>query len=324
MQVYTSFADINRSELGNCILTIGNFDGVHLGHQKVLAQLTERAKKHHAKSVVLTFKNHPSDILRPHLSVAKICTLEHKLHLLASSGIDAVILLEFTLDFSQQTVEEFLEKIYQAIDFNYLILGHDATIGKNREGNRQRVEEYAKHHHFEVEYVEPLIDGEQPVSSSRIRKHIQAGELTAASQLLGRPYSIQSNVITGLAKGKEMGFPTANLDITGLCLPPLGVYRMIACYQNQQYPAVANLGKAPTVRSDEKTLLEVHVLNQELKLTGQTFEGIFCEYIRPEKKFENLDQLKKQIEADTQYAIKAFGVRRLAVAFPQCDLSHCH
>lgn len=301
MRIITSLTD-KIPDLKPAILTVGNFDGIHLGHRAVLERLGILAKNQNGHSVVLTFSNHPSEVLRPGEKVLRLCTPKHKLRLLEELGIDAVILLVFSKEFSEQTAELFLKKLHDAIQFQHLVLGHDAVMGKDRQGNPQKIRDLAKKNHFQVEYISPVEIEGIPVSSSLIRQFVQKGEFASAEKMLGRKFSIYSTVETGGGKGKSIGFPTANIETEGLCLPPMGVYAVKVRYAGRELSGVANLGYAPTVRHDHKAILEVHLFEHDADIYGEEVEVIFYHFIREEKKFPNLEHLKHQIEHDIKTA----------------------
>lgn len=280
------------------VLTIGNFDGVHLGHQAVLDRVVTLAKRNGMRSAAITFDNHPSEVLRPGQRLFLLSTVAHKMKLLEELGIDFLILLTFTREFSEQSAETFLRRVRHCIPFSHLILGHDAALGKGREGNPQEVQALGKVMLFQVEYLAPFsVEGER-ISSSLIRTAVQQGDLDRAKALLGRGYSIYSQVIRGASRGTSLGFPTLNIDVTSLCLPPLGVYAVKVIGKNSTWKGVANLGTAPTVRSDNIPLLEVHLLGAREDLYGQNVEVLFQRYIRPEKKFQTIEELQEQIRRD--------------------------
>lgn len=288
-------------------LTIGNFDGVHLGHLVVLKQLKQKTAPHQSHAVVISFENHPVEVLKPGTSIPRLCSLEHKIKLLEHSGTDLLVLLTFTQEFSQQTAEEFLQKVQNYIPFEYLVLGHDATLGKDRHGDRKRIHELAKKFHFEVEYLDEQSKKGVIISSSKIRELIQKGHLTSAEELLGRKYSIYGTVNSGRGMGKTIGFPTLNVDVSGLCLPPLGVYAVQLKHDAVTLNGVANLGKAPTVRQGNEVILEVHLFEFSEKIVnGSLVEVIFHDYIRPEKRFENVASLQEQISKDIKTAQNYF------------------
>ncbi len=282
-------------------LTIGNFDGLHRGHAVVLKRLRERVGSE-GHALVMTFSNHPSEVLRPENPTPFLCTLDHKIQLIEAFNVNTLLILPFTRYLALHSAASFIEKIRMSIPFSCLILGHDATLGKDRQGDRRTLNYLGVQWGFNVEYLEEYRYEGQPVSSSKIRELIQQGQLERAEELLGRPYSIYSTVIPGEGKGKQMGFPTANLNVQGLCLPPLGVYAVSIKKDGNFYQGIANLGAAPTVRNNAKPLLEVHIFNESDDLYGQSIEVIFRRFIRLERKFQSIDELKKQIQIDIEMA----------------------
>lgn len=289
-----------------CVLTIGNFDGLHLGHQAVLDTVKTIAKLHDIQSGVITFVNQPAQVLYPHKKIVQICTLKHKIKLIEKHGIDQLILLQFTKELSEKTAEEFLQEMRQKIPFTHLILGYDATLGKDRQGDRKQIEVMSKVLGFEVQYLEPLTLHHQPISSTRIRGSIQQGDFKQASTLLGREYSIYSTVIPGLKMGRTIGFPTANLNVAALCLPPYGVYAVRVKIDGKILHGVANLGFAPTIRQDKDPTLEIYLFDTSLHLYDEAIEVFFQAYIRPEKKFDSIPELQKQIQDDIAWAKEVF------------------
>jgi riboflavin kinase/FMN adenylyltransferase len=294
------FQALTKSEdyLTPFVLTLGNFDGVHIGHQLILSTLKETAKKQKAFSSVLTFSNHPSTILHPSIHSPLLCTYEHKVRLLEAFGIDYLFSLPFTKEFSQQSAESFLLKLKQAIPLKALILGSDARIGEARKGDQTTVIALAKQLGFDAQYIEDHLIKGQRVSSSRIRTMIQQGNFRQAEKLLGRAYSIYSAVIKGNTRGASIGYPTANVAVDKLCLPPLGVYAVTLIHQGIKHAGIANLGVAPTIGLKNSPALEVHLFDKNLALYGEFVEVIFLSYIRPEKCFDSVNQLKEQIAQD--------------------------
>ncbi len=283
-------------------LTIGNFDGIHLGHQRVLHRLKEVAANNKAESIVLTFSNHPSTVLKPESPTPLLTSTNQKLELLEKTGLDTIILLEFTQAFSKQTAQEFLDKLRQSMNLRFLILGHDSTLGKNRKGDEEIVKGFAKSHGFFVEYLDELLVKGKPVSSSEIRRCIEEGNFSDAATFLGRKYSMKLPVQPGKGLGKQIGFSTANFNVRGLIIPPLGVYSVWLKTNGASYESVANLGFAPTVKGTSYPELEVHVIDKNVDLSDREVEIVFNQFIREEKKFESIDELKKQISLDIETA----------------------
>jgi riboflavin kinase/FMN adenylyltransferase len=291
------------------VLTIGNFDGVHLGHHALLEHLTDAAAKKHGQSVVITFANHPSTILRPEQPVCLLCSLDQRIRLLEQAHIDLLYLLPFTEEFAAQTPEQFLKRLRQVLPFDLLILGSDASIGNQRTGNQDVVRSLAKTMNFAAEYFPDITVGHERISSSRIRELIRQGNFSQVKELLGRPYSIYGPVIKGAGRGASLGIHTANMDVKGICLPPLGVYIVTLIHQSGSFLGVANLGKAPTVRQDDTPTLEVHIIDQYIDLYEEKIEVVFHKFLRPEKRFESIEYLKQQIAQDIAAAKQAHLLR---------------
>ncbi|MGK5595537.1 MAG: riboflavin biosynthesis protein RibF [Parachlamydiaceae bacterium] len=304
MSVYHS---LHNENLTNqlAVLTVGNFDGVHLGHQTILKRVKELADFHHYLPAAITFKNHPSSIFTPNHPLPLLTSPEQKIKLLRRYGLESIYMLNFDSQLASQTAEEFLSQVMQAQPFRYLILGYDAKLGKDRHGDHEAIQQLSKKMHFIVEYLPPFKaeDGEI-ISSSSIRKCVQENDLLRAEKLLGRPYSIYAPISSGDGRGRTIGFPTANMEVCTLCHAGFGVYAVTVMMGNEKKSGIANLGFAPTVRNDHKPLLEVHLFDTRENFYGQYAEVTFHELIRPEKRFESIDLLKAQIEKDIKYAKK--------------------
>lgn len=288
--------DQNPSFTEAPVLTIGTFDGVHHGHQAVLNQ----AKSYGKPVVALTFTNHPSQVLKPQQHVEALTTPDYKHFLMLHAGVDLVVSLPFTHDLSQMTSEQFLRTLRQSIPFSHLILGHDAHIGRDREGDQEHIQKLANELNFTVEYVTPHLIDNLPVSSTRIRDHIRQGELEQAQELLGRPISYFGQIESGMGLGRTLGYPTLNLDVSHLCVPPLGVYLVVVLEGNMSYFGLANIGKAPTIRDDGRILLEVFLVDEPPTLPQGQIEVFLRKFMRPEQKFNSLEDLQAQIKRDIE------------------------
>ncbi|MEI8365349.1 MAG: bifunctional riboflavin kinase/FAD synthetase [Parachlamydiaceae bacterium] len=304
MPIAYSLQDVSCQPDIQTILTIGTFDGVHLGHQVILNHVVHLAKKQHAKSVVITFSNHPTDVLRSKQPIPSLCSMPHKLKLLEEIGVDVIIALPFTKEFSEQSPEEFLCAVQQTIPLQTLILGSDAHIGKDRTGDRETLTALSKKMHFYLEYLPDSTIGGSRISSSRIRDSLQRGDFQEVATLLGRPYTLYAPVLKGNGRGAPMGFPTLNLSMEDLCHPPLGVYTVNLRHKGKTYDGVANLGFAPTLHQARSLLLEVHLLDVTIDLYGSLVEVEFHEFLRPEQHFESVSALRAQIAHDIDDAKK--------------------
>lgn len=288
-----------RSSNSSIVLTIGNFDGVHRGHCAVLKRAQALAGQQ-GEVIVLTFRNHPSEVLRPETPTPLLCTIPHKLRLLQQFGIRTIVLLPFTRYLAQHSAHSFIENVRQYIPFSHLVLGHDATLGRDRQGNQIMMQELGMEWGFKVHYLEEYRYEAKPVSSTRIRTILQQGDFLQVEELLDRPYSIYGIVSSGGGKGKQLGFPTANLDVSGLCLPPFGVYAVEAIYQSRHLQGIANLGIAPTIRENVKPILEVHLFDADQDWLNHDLEITFKHFIRPEQKFDTIEELRQQIHKDIE------------------------
>lgn len=228
--VRTLSASLNLAK--PCGLTIGNFDGMHLGHQAVLRRLKEICENENKFSCVLTFDNNPSEVLRPDHPKRQLCSLSHKMHLLEQAGIDILVLLTFTKEFSEQSVDVFLQKLHTLLSFSDLVLGYDAALGHNREGDRARVGLLAQSLGFNLEYIEQLYFQNIALSSSAVRNLILSGEIAQAEKLLGRKYSIYIPV---MLCDVQANATILTLDLSGLCLPPEGRYAVNLLYNKKTF-----------------------------------------------------------------------------------------
>lgn len=289
-------------------LAIGVFDGVHLGHQQVIRQAIADARQHEAISVALTFDRHPSSVVAPERAPRLIYSLPQKLRAVESLGIEATLLLQFTPEFSRKTGEDFIRELVRDLGGIYSIcVGAEFTFGHKRGGNVDLLRRLGSELHFQAHGLAALALDGQTVSSTRIRECVRAGNLDAASQMLGRTYAVAGVVIEGDKLGRTLDAPTANIDITGLVLPPNGVYAVHAEIDNRSYRAVANLGVRPTLANpNPQQRFEVHVLDFRGDLYGQELEVTFAEKLRDEQRFGSLDALKAQIQADIAAAEKVF------------------
>ncbi len=286
------------TDLPPSILTIGNFDGVHVGHTHLLSTLAAQASQAELQSAVYTFSNHPSQVLSPKNPKPLIVSPLHKQRLLERSGVDIVWLETFTKEFSQASAEEFLLKTRELIPFKKLLLGYDTALGRDRAGNIEEITRLGAIHGFALENLEPICLEDEPVSSSRIREALDKGDLAQVKILLGRDYSVLAPVGHGSGLGKRLGFPTANIPVDGLCLPPRGVYHVELVLGTTSHKGIANLGVAPTIGEKHTPVLEVHLPGVDKDLYGKEVEVIFHHFHRPEIRFSSKEQLAAQIRKD--------------------------
>jgi riboflavin kinase/FMN adenylyltransferase len=299
MKIIRAATELNPKG-GRVCLAIGFFDGVHLGHQQIIRQTIADARKHEALALVVTFDQHPSTIIAPGRVPPLIYSLSQRLRAIGSLGSDALLLIHFDRPFSEQSGEAFIHGL--ARDFGQiqsLCVGSNFTFGHKRGGNVALLKTLGAELKFAVHGLAAVsLDG-KIVSSTRIRETIRSGDLDAAGQMLGRAYSLAGTVVRGDQLGRQLGFPTANLDISGLLLPPGGVYAVHATVNGSAHRAVTNIGSRPTVKNiTPQTRVEAHLLDFEDDLYGQELELAFVEKLRDERKFPTLLALKEQIARD--------------------------
>ena len=307
MKLISSANELTAGSRKVC-LAIGFFDGVHLGHQQIIRQTITDARKHGALALVITFDQHPNTIVAPARVPPLIYSLPQKLRAIESLGPDATLLIHFDKAFSQKTGEAFIRELACAWSgIQSICVGADFTFGYKRGGNVELLKKLGAELKFSVHGMAAVsLDG-KIVRSTRIREAIRAGDLDAASQMLGRAYSIAGRVIEGDKLGRKLGFPTANIDPTGLALPPNGVYAIHAIVAGKTHRAVLNIGTRPTLGNPNPPVrIEAHLLDFNDDLYGQELEIVFSEKLRDEQKFSSLDELKAQIASDIERAKEIF------------------
>ena len=307
MIVIHTATDLKRGDRKAC-LAIGVFDGVHLGHQQIIRQTVADARQHDGIALVLTFDRHPNTVVAPDRVPPLIYSLPQKLRSVESLGSDALLLLRFDRAFSEQTGETFIRRLTRELGrIQSVCVGADFVFGHKRSGNVTLLKKLGAELAFMVHGIAAVsLDG-QIVSSTRIREAIRAGDLDAASQMLGRAYSLAGRVVKGDQLGTQLGFPTANLDVGGLVLPPNGVYAAHARVQGKTHRAVLNIGFRPTVQNPRPGIhVEVHLLDFSGELYGEDMEVTFVEKLREEQRFSSLSALTSQIAQDVARAQACF------------------
>jgi len=305
MKVYRAVDDFKR--LSYAVVTSGIFDGVHKGHQKILQRVTEIAKNSNGESVVITFWPHPRKVLHPtEQSVPILTTLEEKIQLISDCGIDHLLIIPFTKDFSSLSSSEFVTKILvEKIGTKKLAIGYDHKFGKNREGSFEFLKENCQQFGFEVEEIPKQEVEHMAVSSTNIRNAVINGDLGIATQYLGRYYSVSGKVVKGKQLGKQLGYPTANIEVEDKekLIPKDGIYAVQVKIENQVFGGMLSIGYNPTVNGTDKTI-EVHIFNFDNEIYGMNIEVFFVEYLRNEEKFSSLDELIKQLHLDKENSLQ--------------------
>lgn len=294
----------------NVCLAIGVFDGVHLGHQRVISQARDDAKASDSLSVALTFDPHPIRVLRPDQGPLLLTSTAHKLTLIDQLGVDACLVLTFDKPFSETPAETFVARVADRRNqLREICVGSRFRFGHERDGDVRLLQKLAPQFGYDLKEIKPVLtsDGEM-ISSTSVRQHVLAGNLECAPAMLGRPFSVLGSVEKGDGRGHKLGFPTANLDPHNEVLPPNGVYAVRVLHGGQRFGGVVNIGIRPTFESrDHRRVLEVHIIEFAREIYGEQVEIMFLAKLRDEQLFESADALKRQIAADIRAARRLFG-----------------
>ncbi|MEY2520410.1 MAG: riboflavin kinase / adenylyltransferase [Verrucomicrobiota bacterium] len=303
MKVLRSISDLSDLP-GPLFLAIGVFDGVHLGHQAVISTSAKHAKEAGGTPVVVTFDPHPAKVLRPQDAPHLLTATQHKIALIRDLGVAHLLVLHFDREFAATSPDDFVAQLVaDSHPLREICVGHEWSFGKNRAGNLDLLKKLGSALNFDVVGVPAVMLNGEVVSSTAIRRAVADGDLTKATQMLGREYTILGTVKTGEKLGRKLGFPTANLSAHSEQFPPNGVYVTEARLAGALYRGVANLGYRPTVSAGKpERLLELHLFDLNKDIYGEEIEVRFLRYLRPEQKFENLDALKAQIARDVEEA----------------------
>lgn len=290
------------------VLTIGNFDGVHLGHQSLLNELVKQSKKNQLPAVVCTFRPHPRKILQPDAPVKRLFDYRDQAEMMQKLGVDYLIEEKFSKDFSLMTAEQFIEKylepIYKPV---HMVIGYDFNFGKSRGGNADFLKEYTAAKGMQLTIVPPFEIKGQIVSSTAIRKLLEHGDLDKVKSYLGRPYYLRGPVRLGYQRGRNLGVPTANISPEIDFAPRLGVYFTWAQLNANRYPAITNIGYNPTFENQDAYLkVETHIFDFQQDIYGQQLSIELLKFHRDEMKFSSVEALKHQIVSDKHFCLEFF------------------
>jgi len=295
----------NFNSLEKTVVTIGTFDGIHIGHQKILKDLIETAKKENKKSVLLTFFPHPRMVLQKEVTIQLLNTIEEKSSLLEKMGLDYLIIHPFSKEFSRLTALDFVRDILvNQLNTSRLIIGYDHHFGKNREGNIHQLKEYSSLYDFNVEEIPAQDIDNVSVSSTKIRNALQEGSLKTANNYLGYNYMLNGTVVNGKSLGGKIGFPTANLEVneTYKLIPKTGVYIIKTVIDSVLFYGMMNIGFRHTVSGKDQTI-EAHLFNFNKDLYGKNLRLELLYFLREEKKFDSIDDLIVQLKLDKENSI---------------------
>jgi len=290
------------------VLTIGTFDGLHIGHQKIIERLTKNAKKQNLQSVVLTFFPHPRMVLQKKSNIKLLNTINEKIELFTKYKLEALIIHPFDKIFSELSAEEFVKNILiEKLNIKKIVIGYDHRFGKNRTAGIDELIVFGKKHYFEVEQIPAQEIDEILISSTKIRKALADGDIVLANSFLGYDYFFDAKIVHGRKIGKTLGFPTANLEIPEdyKLIPKTGIYIVRVLLDNQHFKGMMSIGTNPTVKGIEQTI-EVNILDFDQDIYNKKIRVYFLEKIRDEQKFASIEDLKTQMQKDKQTTLHYF------------------
>lgn len=300
MKIYTNLDEV--ALIKKPVLTIGTYDGVHLGHQKIINYLNLKAKQVGGESVVFTFHPHPRMVLHPNNhNLELIQTIKERANKLEKAGVDHLIIFPFSIEFSKLTAVEFIRDILvNKIGIHTLVVGYDHQFGRNREGTMQHLEKLAPIYNFELEEISAFMKDEVKISSTKIRTALQIGDIVETTKYLGNPFELTGEVVKGDQIGNTIRFPTANLKIVEdyKLIPCNGVYAVKVSIEGSEFSGMLNIGFRPTITDKGDKRIEVNIFDFNQDIYGQTVTLKFVKLIRSEKTFANLDELKNQLTKD--------------------------
>lgn len=290
----------------NAVLTIGTFDGVHLGHQKLLERVNRQAKELDGESVLMTFHPHPRTVINSGRKIALLSTMDEKIDLLRKYGLQNLVIIPFTRSFSQLSPEDYVSKfLVEQFNPSLVVIGYDHKFGKNRVGNFAFLKEQSERYQFEVEEISKQEVEALSISSTDIRQALSKGEVKKANLLLGHSYFLRGVVVKGKQLGKQIGYPTCNVLVSEeqKLIPTNGVYAIRVILGDEKFNAMLNIGNRPTVNGEEVTI-EAHIFDFDRDVYGEKLELQFVEFLRSERKFDGLKELSAQLALDKISALE--------------------
>lgn len=308
MEVFDDLSDVKKDK--NTVVTIGTFDGIHLGHKKILQEVTRKTSLYNGRNFVVTFDPHPRTVVSKGDDIKLLNTLDEKKDILKESGIQNLLVIKFTKEFSQLSSEEFFNKyIVEGTGIKEVVIGYDHHFGKGRDGDKSTLEELGREYNFSVTSVDAVsIDG-ITVSSTKIRKALDEGDIKLARLLLGKYYSFSGEVIKGDRRGRELGFPTANIKLNDgkKLLPFIGIYAVELLLENEKHFGLMSIGKRPTFYNDGSVTTEVYIYDFDKNIYGKTVTVNIIERIRGEEKYSSVEELVKQMNKDKEAGLEIFA-----------------
>jgi riboflavin kinase/FMN adenylyltransferase len=308
IQVFRKLSDIKYDK--NTILTLGTFDGIHLGHQQIINAVAEKGKKNKMRNFVLTFDPHPRKVLSKDDKVYLLSFLDEKVEMFTKLGVENVFVIEFTKEFSQQSAEQFItDFLVKGIGVSEIVIGYDHHFGKGRGGNAETLTSLGEESGFTVDIIPSYKLDDIIISSTKVRNALSEGDVALAAKMLGRSYRFSGTVVGGDKRGRELGYPTANiqLDYPEKLLPLIGIYAVKVILQNQMHNGLLSIGRRPTFYEDGEVVSEVYIYNFNKQIYGEKLSIELVERLRGEEKFNSTDELIAQMNKDKENGIKTLN-----------------
>jgi riboflavin kinase/FMN adenylyltransferase len=305
MQIYQDFLEVEHND--NTIITLGTFDGIHLGHKEIIEAVVQKATEFGSRSLLITFSPHPRKVISGRNEIKLLSTLSEKKKIIETFGMNNLLVIQFTKEFSQQTPEEFVDKyLINGIGVKEIVIGYDHHFGKGRDGNIEILKKKAEEIGFKVTVVPENKIDDIIVSSTKIRKALIAGDIVKANKMLGRFYSFEGVVVPGDKRGRELGFPTANLLVENedKLLPAIGIYAAECIVGEKKHNALLSIGSRPTFHEAGEIIPEVYIIDFDKQIYNQTVRVNVVDRIRGEEKFSSAEELVKQMKNDEEIGLK--------------------
>ncbi|AFH48354.1 Riboflavin kinase [Ignavibacterium album JCM 16511] len=305
------FSDIDEIKFDkNTVLTLGTFDGIHSGHQEIISRVIDCSEKENLRNLVITFHPHPRKVINPELNLKLLTTSDEQIKIFEQLGVKNLLIINFTKEFSQLTPEKFIKDfLVDKIGIRKIVIGYDHHFGKSRGGDVEFLISSGKKYDFGVIQIPPFLIDNEPVSSTKIRAAIENGQIDKANRMLGRTYSFSGIVIEGDKRGRELGYPTANIKLndTDKLLPQIGIYAVMVELNGMNYKALLSIGKRPTFYNDGAVIPEVYIYDFNNDIYGQNIKVSVIQKLRGEEKFNSAEELIKQMNLDKENGLKVLN-----------------
>ena len=304
----------NLPQFVHAVITIGTFDGVHKGHQVILQNIVKKAKETHGESVIITFEPHPRFVISPNQkNIFLLNTLDEKIENLKKQNIDNLVIVNFTKEFANMEADEYIKNfLIEKFHPHTIIIGFDHQFGRNRQGNFKMLEDYKNQYLFCLEEIPMQVIEENKISSTKIREAILIGDVEKAKRYLGENYTIEGKVVEGEKRGRQIGYPTANIEIQNpyKLMPAKGVYAVRVCIDSKHFDGMMNIGNNPTFVDTNKLFLEVNIFNFDEDIYGKIIKVFFVKRIRDEKKFLSVNELILAIDEDKRQSLEILNLNK--------------